>query len=98
MSKILVLGASGYLGNNVANRLVESGQHTVLGSSSAPSHMSVRKIIVCTQLVEMPCPSRYEFLFRGLRLGCNLHHCLPEELRQTVLERLLAWVPHSNQD
>ncbi|KAF7118434.1 hypothetical protein CNMCM5793_007951 [Aspergillus hiratsukae] len=36
MSKILILGATGYLGNNVANSLVQSDQHTVY--SVARSH------------------------------------------------------------
>lgn len=31
MPRILILGATGYLGNRIANLLVQTGQHTVYG-------------------------------------------------------------------
>lgn len=47
-------------------------------------------------VIEMSCPSRYESPLHVLRLGRNLHHCLPKELQHTVLKRLLAWVSCSD--
>ena len=36
MPRILILGATGYIGNNLCNLLVRSGQHTVYGLARTP--------------------------------------------------------------
>ena len=36
MPRILILGATGYIGNNLCNLLVHSGQHTVYGLARTP--------------------------------------------------------------
>ncbi|KAH1817874.1 hypothetical protein KXX19_000755 [Aspergillus fumigatus] len=57
MSKILILGATGYLGKHVAYRLVQSGQHTVYGvarSKEKAAQLAQQEIIpvLCSNPVE----------------------------------------------
>ncbi|GFF41927.1 hypothetical protein IFM58399_06438 [Aspergillus lentulus] len=59
MSKILILGATGYLGKHVAHRLVQSGQHTVYGvarSQEKAAQLARQEIIpvLCSNPVEVP--------------------------------------------
>ncbi|KAH1313643.1 hypothetical protein KXV51_007048 [Aspergillus fumigatus] len=61
MSKILILGATGYLGKHVAYRLVQSGQHTVYGvarSKEKAAQLAQQEIIpvLCSNPVEDPEP------------------------------------------
>ncbi|KAF4218924.1 hypothetical protein CNMCM8980_008290 [Aspergillus fumigatiaffinis] len=61
MSKILILGATGYLGKHVAHRLVQSGQHTVYGvarSHEKAAQLARQEIIpvLCSNPVEAPEP------------------------------------------
>jgi nucleoside-diphosphate-sugar epimerase len=59
MSKILILGATGYLGKHVAHGLVQSGQHTVYGvarSQERAVQLARQEIIpvLCSNPVEDP--------------------------------------------
>lgn len=61
MPRILILGATGYLGNRIANLLVQTGQHTVYGlarSSEKASQLARDEIIavLCPDPVNDPEP------------------------------------------
>ncbi|KAJ5363771.1 uncharacterized protein N7496_009484 [Penicillium cataractarum] len=61
MPKILILGATGYLGRQIANLLVQSGQHTVYGvtrTASKAKQLAREEIIpiVCADPVNQPNP------------------------------------------
>lgn len=61
MPKVLILGATGYIGRQLANLLVQSGQHTVYGvtrSSAKAKQLAKDEIvpIVCPDPVNQPDP------------------------------------------
>lgn len=61
MPKVLILGATGYLGRQLANLLVQSGQHTVYGVTRSPAkakQLAKEEIIpiVCPDPVNQPDP------------------------------------------
>ena len=61
MPKVLILGATGYVGRHIANLLVQSGQHTVYGVTRTPAkakQLAKEEIIpiVCPDPVNQPGP------------------------------------------
>ncbi|KAF3393743.1 hypothetical protein F1880_004924 [Penicillium rolfsii] len=61
MTKVLLIGATGYLGRQVADLLVQSGQHTVYGVTRSPAkakQLAKEEIIpiVCPDPVKQPDP------------------------------------------
>ncbi|CEJ53978.1 hypothetical protein PMG11_00309 [Penicillium brasilianum] len=61
MPKVLILGATGYLGRQIANLLVQSGQHTVYGvtrTTAKAKQMAREEIIpmVCADPINQPDP------------------------------------------
>lgn len=61
MPKVLILGATGYVGRQIANLLVQSGQHTVYGVTRTPAkakQLAKEEIIpiVCPDPVNQPGP------------------------------------------
>ncbi|PKX89061.1 NAD-dependent epimerase/dehydratase family protein [Aspergillus novofumigatus IBT 16806] len=70
MSKILILGASGYVGKHVAHRLIQSGQHTVYGVARSPeraAQLARQEIILvlCSNPVEDPEPLLHNVMLIG---------------------------------
>ncbi|EAW25584.1 NAD-dependent epimerase/dehydratase family protein [Aspergillus fischeri NRRL 181] len=70
MSRILILGATGYLGKHVAHRLVQSGQHTVYGvarSQEKAAQLARQEIIpvLCSNPVEDPEPFLHNVMLIG---------------------------------
>ncbi|KAJ9297533.1 hypothetical protein DTO271G3_4308 [Paecilomyces variotii] len=53
MTKVLILGATGYLGNNLANILVRNGQHTVYGVARTPTKA---KQLAAQEIIPVLCP------------------------------------------
>jgi nucleoside-diphosphate-sugar epimerase len=61
MTKVLLLGATGYIGRQIANLLVQSGQHTVYGVTRTPAkakQLAKEEIIpiICPDPVNQPDP------------------------------------------
>ncbi|KAJ5688585.1 hypothetical protein N7462_002977 [Penicillium macrosclerotiorum] len=61
MPKVLILGATGYLGNSISNLLVQTGEHTVYGvarTAAKASHLERQEIIpvLCPNPVNEPEP------------------------------------------
>jgi nucleoside-diphosphate-sugar epimerase len=53
MPRILILGATGYLGNNIANLLVRSGQHRVFGLARSPEKANQ---LARQEIIPVLCP------------------------------------------
>lgn len=53
MTKVLILGATGYLGNNLANILVRNGQHTVYGVARTATKA---KQLAAQEIIPVLCP------------------------------------------
>lgn len=53
MPKVLILGATGYLGSQVANQLVQTGEHTVYGVARTPSKA---RQLAKQEIIPVLCP------------------------------------------
>lgn len=53
MTKVLIFGATGYLGNNLANTLVRNGQHTVYGIARTQAKA---KQLAAQEIIPVTCP------------------------------------------
>jgi nucleoside-diphosphate-sugar epimerase len=102
MPKVLIFGATGYLGKNVASLLVRSGQHTVYGiarSEAKAKPLALQEIIpvICPDPVNEPAPYLEAIRVHHIDIVVDLaganhdsHHFLGE-IKKVGEERLAAY-------
>lgn len=106
MPRILILGATGYLGNRVANLLVQSGQHTVYGvarSSEKALQLARDEItpVLCPDPVNSP--EQYLYTIRSASIDIVIDcsqalqqaHSFLENIKKVGQERLDAYQTRS---
>ncbi|GLI82099.1 hypothetical protein PoHVEF18_010500 [Penicillium ochrochloron] len=70
MTKVLILGATGYLGRLIVNLLVQSGQHTVYGVTRTPAKA---KQLAKEEIVPIVCPDPVNRPDAYLDIICSKH-------------------------
>ena len=102
MPRVLIIGATGYLGNNLAALLVRSGQHTVYGLARTPEKA---KQLARQEIIPVICPdpinesSTYLDVIRSARIdvvvdvaSANLgSHTLLRDIKRVGQGRLNAY-------
>lgn len=106
MPRILVLGATGYLGNRIANLLVQSGQHTVYGvARSSEKALQLAKDEITPVLCPDPVnnPEQYLSVIRSASIDIVIDcaqalqqaHSFLENIKKVGQERLNAYQTRS---